>query len=190
MIDRDDTKWILDLFNRLDKKYLSDKIPENSKLRPTYLEISLWNNAILTSMKWHNLVKRQWFQWHRGIFGFGVVRVIQGRSDWSVMAVGLKRLFYKNKTAVGTGPEIFGRLAIFVFVPMVTVRFCLADFSHFRWWKMYIFILKYTHFREMCWEGKMEQPIPVGIKKAKVMLVTIFKLVTKSLWWSRCRIFN
>ena len=50
-----------------------------------------------------------------GIFGFGVVRVIQGRSDWSVMAVRLKRLFYKNKTAVGTGPEIFGRLAIFVF---------------------------------------------------------------------------
>ena len=41
MIDRDDTKWILDLFNRLDKKYLSDKIPENSKLRPTYLEILL-----------------------------------------------------------------------------------------------------------------------------------------------------
>jgi len=63
-----------------------------------------------------------------GIFGFGVVRVIQGRSDWSVMAVRLKRLFYKNKTAVGTGPEIFGRLAIFVFVPMVTVRLCLADF--------------------------------------------------------------
>ena len=31
------------------------------------------------------------------------------------MAVGLKRLFYKNKTAVGTGPEIFVRLAIFVF---------------------------------------------------------------------------
>jgi len=30
MIDRDDTKWILDLFNRLDKKYFSDKIPENS----------------------------------------------------------------------------------------------------------------------------------------------------------------
>ena len=42
------------------------------------------------------------------------------------MAVGLKRHFYKNKTAVGTGPEILGRLAFFV--TLVTVRLSLADF--------------------------------------------------------------